>query len=190
MYVKKREVFRVMLHEITNVKRHTGHAEEHWLIEDTIVHADGSKTEMSFENSVVDGLRVVLGALMKGEAGYNNDFYFCIGHGSDLWDVNGVPPVDRTDSSLTNEYYRVLYDPSDIVYLDNLGQETESVSRVLKFTKTIPAGVADGAIREFCISGGNATAELNSGIMLNRKNHAVVNKGSSDSWTRTITVTL
>jgi hypothetical protein len=163
--------------------------QEHWKITDTLYRANGDVITSVMENTVVNGLSKFLGALFKGQAGINPSYYFTFGEGLPSWDSN-IPDVDLNSTKLTTEIYRKLIPVSDIHYLDEGDNITASITNKIRMSVRLGSGEGTGRIREFGIMAGNATSQINSGILINKKHHALVTKGESDILERSIIIVL
>lgn len=114
--------------------------------------------------------------------------YMAFGQGDVSWDTV-APTLDPTDTTLLSELGRVAISRSDMVYLDpSDDSESETPTRKVQIEVFIPAGVGTGDWREFCLYGGNASDTLDSGIMINWFNHAVINKTDDVAIQRTIKI--
>lgn len=126
-------------------------------------------------NDIVEGMVKLIAALMKQEAGLVGMLYHAQGTGEPTWDTAGIPTPGWSDVALTNEYFRKA--PDSIVFVDETGNPTATVTNRLLVQTTLDFGEANGDdglgrnIRCQGIFGGDATATLDSGYMLDEINH-------------------
>ncbi len=120
-------------------------------------------------NLVVQSCNFLLAALMKRETDISGISYWAIGTGNPDWD-NRIPSPGFTDTQLFNEVARVPLALSQIVYIDNENEVSESTTDRLEITATFNAdalGFEDAhPLREFGLFGGDASETLNSGFMI------------------------
>lgn len=126
-------------------------------------------------NDIVEGMVKLIAALMKGEIGIHGMMYHAQGEGEPGWDIGGAPVPAWSDTALSNEYFRSV--PDSIVFLDALDVPTATITNVLLVKTTLDFGDANGNdglgrdIRCQGVFGGDATAVLDSGMMLDEINH-------------------
>lgn len=135
--------------------------------------------EIHGHNLVVNSfLSLVLSLIKQGSNGSMNGVqYWAVGSGNSSWDSN-MPNPSLEETQLTNEIGRSLISSSDIVFLDEDYEETSSPTNILQISHTFGSSECNGTWREFGLFGGNATATANSGIMINKRHHAVITKTS------------
>lgn len=145
---------------------------------DTIYHTDGTieKRERSF-NIVVNDISRLISALIKHHNGHNEgNLYWALGTGQDTWDDTPYTPLD-TNTKLTNEVFRKAILPEQRTFVDENGEPTSEVTNRLQLNIVIESTEANGnSLREFGIFGGNASETKDSGIMINHKSHARIDK--------------
>ena len=142
------------------------------------------------QNLVVNSFLNLVMCLLKQHSGYSGIQYWAIGSGSASWDSN-MPNPNLTDVKLTAEIGRVAITPSEITFLDPTSlQGVTTPTNVIQITHTFGENDCNGTWREFGIFGGNATATSNSGLMINKRHHAVITKTSDMSVERVMRFTL
>lgn len=162
----------------------TGH------ITDKIYDKDGNLIKVvEGHNLVVNQFVKLVMALCKGEEGYNGIQYWAIGSGNEEWDTAPIEPAINA-SRLDNEIGRVAIDPSEIKFLSSDYTESEVPTNMLEIKHTFGVDDCNGEWREFGIFGGNATDEVNSGIMVNKRHHPVITKTTEMTIERTMRFTL
>lgn len=138
-------------------------------------------------NLVVTSFLNLITYMLKNSSGGIS--YWAVGSGASSWD-NNMPNPELSAIRLTNEIGRVAISSSDISFLNSSGNTTTSPTNVLQVTHTFGTSECNGTWREFGIFGGNATATANSGILMNKRHHAVLTKTSDMTVERVIKFTL
>lgn len=163
------------INEDVNIIKFTGE------VLDYAIHPDGTRELIRHDhNLIVNDCSVLIAILMKQEVGYVGLQYWAVGAGSDLWPNDPVTSPGASDAQLTNETYRKAIDPlNDIVYLDDSNVLSLTPTHKIQITVTFEEAEANGELREFGIFGGNASASLNSGVMINHKIHPLIYKTSA-----------
>jgi len=158
-------------------------------IEDKI-YKDGVLIETRVGHNLVvsQALKLIM-SLIKNQSGYSGITYWAVGQGSSSWD-SSTPGPTLNDVKLTSEIGRVAIPASEIKFLDGSGNETANPTNVIQITHTFGVNDCNGSWREFGIFGGNATTSADSGLMINKRNHAVINKTTDMSVERTMRFTL
>lgn len=163
-----------LVDEEVSEKRMTGE------VIDTLIYSDGRREQirpMDF-NLVVDSCSKLIACLIKGQSGYSGATYWAVGSGSGSWNDASPPSPSSADAQLLVETMRKQIQPANIVFLDASNVVTATPTNKIQITVTFLEAEANGALREFAIFGGNATATLNSGIIINRKIHPIIWKTS------------
>lgn len=155
---------------------------------DTITYTDGRKEVIEGHNLIVNDIGKLIACLFSRKSGYSGLTHWAIGSGAESWDNATVNPK-VTDTRLTSEFFRKAIQPTDIKFLDSSGEPTENITNVIAITVTFTTSEANGKWREFAIFGGNATSSLNTGIMINHKNHKILTKDDSMTVERQIRFT-
>ena len=144
---------------------------------DIITYADGTVevTDWSRNTIVNDVTKAIAYALaQKGGA-----TFWAVGKGLETWDNVNPPSPNATDNVLTSEIGRKAISASNIVFLNDSGSVSSTPTNVIQITVTFGANECNGSWREFAIVGGNATASANTGILINHKTHALIQKDSN-----------
>ncbi len=166
-------------HVNLNVKM-TGH------ITDRIFDKEGNLIDViEGHNLVVNRFLNLVNCLLKGEAGYSGISYWAIGSGADTWDTV-TPDPTLNETKLTNEIGRVRILPSEIKFLNDSFEESQSPTHILQIKHLFGVNDCNGKWREFAIFGGDATITLNSGVMINKRHHGVITKTTEMSIERTM----
>lgn len=142
---------------------------------DIITYPDGTQEIIKSHNVVVNDISKLLAAFIKHEQGYTDgNLYWAVGTGASNWDNNPYTPVD-TNTKLVNEVFRK---PITVRNFTNAnGDVVNYVTPYLELSVVIESDEANGfSLREFGIFGGNATSAKDSGLMINHKAHARIDK--------------
>lgn len=143
-------------------------------------------------NLVVQSCNLLLAALMKREASFSGILYWAIGVGDPEWDSRIPSPV-FTDTQLRNEVTRVPLHMSQIVYLDDDLETTETITNRLEITVSLEANALgfEGTqpLREFGLFGGDADVEANSGFMIDYVIHPRYDLAPGSTLTRRLHLT-
>lgn len=145
--------------------------------------------EIVGHNLVVNSFLNLVMCLLKQQNGYSGVQYWAVGSGADDWDKE-IPTPDINASRLTNEIGRVAITADEVKFLDADYNVSSVPTNILQITHTFRDGECNGVWREFGIFGGNATATANSGIMINKRHHAVITKTSDMTVERIMRFTL
>ena len=138
-------------------------------------------------NLIVNDVLILIMRLLKGEL--TGLQYWAVGSGAPSWDTN-IPTPELTATRLTAEIGRVPISADELAFLDQDYRVVSTPTNILQISHTFGADDCNGVWREFGILGGNATETANSGIMINKRTHAVINKTSEMTVERTIRFTL
>lgn len=164
------------------------------------VHMTGQITDRIFKNGefveeivghnlVINSFLNLVMCLLKHQNGYSGIQYWAVGTGAESWDATMTSPsIDAT--RLTSELGRVAILPSEITFLDGAYNEVSTPTNIIQIKHTFGVNDCNGVWREFGIFGGNATADANSGIMINKRHHAVITKTEEMTIERTMRFTL
>lgn len=161
----------------------------HWQIEDTIVYPNGEKEVRNYENLVVNDCSVLIACLMSNQPTCRGIRYWAVGKGESNWSNENSPIPQLTNSTLVNETFRKEILPGDITFIDGEGNPTTNFTNSLQITVEFTEEEANGELREFALFGGTASANSNSGIMLNHKIHPLICKTSGMRLKRIIRIT-
>lgn len=143
--------------------------------------------ERVYQNTVVDNCSVLIAGLMKGAL--SGVQYFAVGAGSSSWNNASLPSPSTSDTKLLAETYRKAINSADVIYIDDDNEPSANPTNRIQITVTFDESEANGELRELAIFGGNATATKDSGLMLNRKIHALIYKTSGMKLERIIRFT-
>lgn len=161
--------------------------------QDILLNANGDviwKTPWQ-SNLIVDGLRTVLAALIKGEG--NPLKYWAVGTGQETWD--NQPPGGSLDAErrqrtqLYCETKRKEIPREQITFIGGTSssQSNQLQIRVDFLAEDIPA-ISDRRLREFgLISGG--TADPNTGVLINHRIHPRLDLQEGFTLQRTLRLT-
>ena len=164
------------------------------------VHMTGQITDRIFKNGefveeivghnlVINSFLNLVMCLLKHQNGYTGIQYWAVGTGAESWDST-MPSPSIEATRLTSELGRVAILPSEITFLDGAYNEVSTPTNIIQIKHTFGVNDCNGVWREFGIFGGNATADANSGIMINKRHHAVITKTEEMTIERTMRFTL
>lgn len=145
--------------------------------------------EVVGENLVVNSFLNLVMCLLKQQSGYSGIQYWAVGSGASSWD-SSMPTPELSATRLTAEIGRVAISKDAIKFLDTDFNEVTTPTNIIQITHTFGENECNGVWREFGIFGGNATASANSGIMINKRHHAVITKTSELTVERIMRFTL
>lgn len=184
----------------------------HWItgeVQDTVIDRDGNRTILPVSyNLVVDSCSNLIASLFKNSAitedvKYDGERIFTSA-GIRYWGIGGIPAGESgidpaefvdpagSDNKLKHEFYRALILPENIKFVDKDGKEVgeDAVTNRIKVTIIVPWEDGNGTWYEFGLFGGNsAKPELDTGIMINRKNHDPIVKNVNLQIQRTVIFT-
>lgn len=145
--------------------------------------------EIVGHNLVVNSFLNLVMCLLKQQSGYTGIQYWAVGSGASSWDSN-MPTPELTATRLTAEIGRVPITADELAFLDQDYRVVSTPTNILQISHTFGADDCNGVWREFGIFGGNATAVLNSGIMINKRHHSVITKTEEMTIERIMRFTL
>ncbi len=137
-------------------------------------------------NVIVNGLRSLLAALVKGDPQGDPLGYWAVGSGSSSWDSPGAPPPDnvrQTYAQLAAEVGRKPLPSGSITFLG--GGFTNRLEIISSFTT---ADVPAGPLREFGLFAGGTMA-ANSGVLINHRVHPRIDMQPGFTLERTLHLT-
>lgn len=140
-------------------------------------------------NLVVNSFLSLVMCLLKQQNGYSGIQYWAVGSGAAAWDSE-LPTPDVNATRLTKEIGRVPIAAGEILFLDREFNETSTPTNILQIKHLFTEDDCNGPWREFGIFGGNATLSANSGIMVNKRHHAVLTKTEEMTVERVLRFTL
>ena len=156
---------------------------------DRIHYADGHIEERVGHNLVVNNFLNLVMSLLKQQSGYKGIQYWAVGSGAPSWD-GSMPNPDINSTKLTAELGRVAIGAGEIKFLNSDYNEVSTPTNILQISHTFGPSDCNGVWREFGIFGGNATTAKDSGIMINKRHHAVITKTGEMTIERIMRFTL
>ena len=145
--------------------------------------------EIIGHNLVVNSFLNLVMCLLKQHNGYTGIQYWAVGSGATSWDSN-MPSPELTATKLTAELGRVPISADEIKFLDTDYNEVSTPTNIIQISHTFGASDCNGVWREFGVFGGNATSIADSGIMLNKRHHAIITKTEEMTIERILRFTL
>lgn len=140
-------------------------------------------------NLVVNSFLNLVMCLLKQQNGYSGLQYWAVGSGSASWDSQ-LPTPEIGATRLTAEIGRVPLSLSDFAFLNDDYEVVNFPTNILQISHIFTENDCNGVWREFGIFGGNATTTFNSGIMINKRHHAVLTKTTEMQVERIMRFTL
>lgn len=156
---------------------------------DRIHYADGRVEERVGHNLVVNNFLNLVMSLLKQQSGYKGIQYWAVGSGASSWN-GSMPNPDINSTKLTAELGRVAIGAGEIKFLNSDYNEVSTPTNILQISHTFGPSDCNGVWREFGIFGGNATTAKDSGIMINKRHHAVITKTEEMTIERLMRFTL
>lgn len=156
---------------------------------DTIHYKDGRVEKRVGHNLVVNNFLKLVMSLLKGETGYKGIQYWAVGSGASSWD-NSMPSPSIDSTKLTAELGRVTITAGEIKFLTPEYEVSSVPTNIIQITHTFGPSDCNGVWREFGIFGGNATATKDSGLMINKRHHAIITKTEEMTIERVMRFTL
>jgi hypothetical protein len=140
-------------------------------------------------NLIVDSLRSLLAALVKGDPQGAPVRFWAVGSGDPAWDAGALPSeaARRTRTTLFAETARKAVPPGQITFVG--GPLTNQLEITMQFTTAdIPGGPATWSLREFGLfAAGSAAA--GSGLLLNHRIHPRIDMQAGFTLERTLRLT-
>lgn len=140
-------------------------------------------------NLVVNSFLNLVMNMLKGDTEYGGAQYWAVGSGDSSWDAS-LPSPDINATRLTAELGRAKLSPEDFVFLDSNYEVSATPTNILQISHVFETDECNGVWREFGIFGGNANENANSGIMINKRHHAVLTKTEEMTIERIMRFTL
>jgi hypothetical protein len=140
-------------------------------------------------NLIVDGLRKLLAALVKGDNQGAPIAWWAVGTGDDAWDQGSVPAdaTRRTFAKLVKETARKPVAQQQIKFFGGTFTNQLEVSQDF-VAADIPGGPLTWRLREFGLfAGGSAAAD--SGVLINHRIHPRIDLQSGFTLKRTLRLT-
>lgn len=157
---------------------------------DIIRYSDGRVEETDWShNLIVNSALNILTALLGNTNGYKGIQYWAVGSGLASWDTT-MPNPNSNAVALTSEIGRKVINSSNIRFLTETGEPSNTPTNKIEVSCFFEANDCIGVWREFGLFGGNATSAPNSGILIDKKHHQIINKTNDMTVERTIVFTL
>jgi hypothetical protein len=137
-------------------------------------------------NVLVDGLRSLLAALLKGDPQGAGLGFWAVGAGTAAWDAPTGVPVDSVRRAWTGLAAEVARKPLTAGAMTFVGGTLTNVIEVT--THLTAADVPAGPLREFGLFAGG-TAALGSGVLVNHRVHPRIDVAAGFSLDRTVRLT-
>lgn len=151
----------------------------------TIQAHEAGKLVYSWEqdNVIVNTASVLIARLLKdcSEPGAGIS-YLAVGTGASGWDIQDPPAPTINQITLEDELARKAIGPADTNFVDpNTGDPlgNDTPTNIVDYAVTFSESEAVGAIVELGLVGGDATAALGSGTLVNYRTFPVINKTNS-----------
>ncbi len=141
-------------------------------------------------NVKMDKVAELMAALMANEAVLISGgiLQHAQGRGDGLWNEPTIPAVTTSDLTLVDEAGRKV--PSSIVFLDLTDTPVAVVTSKIRISTTLlTTDLVGVTIREQALFGGDATATIDSGFIINVIRHAPIFKSGAAQLTRNIKLT-
>lgn len=152
-----------------------------------IVKVDGKVVDTIVGHNVVVNSSLNLIAGLVGNL-IDNNLYWAIGSGNESWDDTPVDP-QKTEVRLTNEIGRKRLTDANIEFYDGVNRPSNTPTNRLHISTLFEEDECNGEWREFGIFGGDATAVVGSGILIDKKHHGVVTKDANTTIERHLIIT-
>lgn len=134
-------------------------------------------------NIIVNIASVLIARLLKDSAEPAGGItYLAVGSGNPSWDPFDPPAPTTSQILLENEYYRKAIDMSTFVNPET-GEPTTTKTNIVDYVVTFGEAEAVGPMIELSLFGGDATAERNTGTMINWRTIPVINKTATMTLT-------
>ena len=139
---------------------------------DTLVY------EYTRPNVVVKSASVLIARLLKDSKEPSRGIgFFAVGTGGSGWDLQDPPAPTINQTRLESELARKAIGATNTAFVDpETGDYTTTPTNVVDFSASFSNSEAVGPLTEMALFGGDATASLNSGTMLNYRTFPVLNK--------------
>jgi hypothetical protein len=135
-------------------------------------------------NIIVNTASILIARLLKDSsepaAGIT---YLAVGSGNPSWTITDPPAPTTSQILLENEYYRKAIQLSTFVHPET-GEPTTTDTNIVDYVTTFGEAEAVGPMLELALFGGDATAERNTGTMINWRTIPIISK------TATMTLTI
>jgi hypothetical protein len=140
--------------------------------------------EYNKSNIIVNTASILIARLLKDSAEPNNGIsYLAVGTGNPSWSLLDPPAPTTSQTRLENEFFRKAIDLTTFVD-PSTGEPTDTQTNIVDYSVSFGEAEAVGPVMELSLFGGDATAEFNSGTMVNWRTFPVISK------TNTMTLTV
>jgi hypothetical protein len=134
-------------------------------------------------NVIVNTASILIARLLKDNSEPTNGISsLAIGSGNAGWDLFDPPAPTTSQTVLENEFYRKEIDLTTFVHPET-GEPTTVPTNIVDYSVTFGESEAVGPIVEMGLFGGEATAQINTGTMINWRTFPVINKTSTMTLT-------
>jgi hypothetical protein len=142
-------------------------------------------------NAITYGAWTVVTALLRNDPNLRGLLFCAVGSGDVAWDR--APPSSGASAGRTRlraEVDRRALAESDFVYLDPRGNAARGPTDRLEVTARFAWPQGSKVLREFGLFGGDATATVNTGYLMNYVMHPVISLAAGQTLTRRVRFTL
>lgn len=139
-------------------------------------------------NTIVNTAWPLVAGLLKNDPDMSGILYWAVGAGDPAWDQNPITANPAADG-LHTELSRQVIDAAQIAYLNPDGTPSEIPTNSIE-ASAVFNWEADQTLREFGLFGGNASAEINSGYMINYVVHPRLDLAAGSNLFRRVRFTL
>lgn len=150
-----------------------------------LVHETAPKT-----NTKMDAVAILIAALFANDGSLTGGILqHAQGRGDGSWNEPTIPAVTTSDTTLLDEAGRKS--PTSIVFLDAFDVPTVTRTNVIRISTTyLTTDLAGQTLREQGLFGGDATATIDTGIIINVIRHAPIYKSGAAQLIRNIKLTI
>lgn len=157
---------------------------------DKITYSDGRVVETEWShNLIVSSALSLITSLLANQSDTKGIQYWAVGSGLQSWD-NAMPNPNSSAKTLTTELGRKKLDETNIRFIDSEGNTSDEPTNKIEVSCFFEENDCNGTWREFGIFGGNATADANTGTLIDKKHHQLITKTNEMTIERTIVFTL
>ena len=134
-------------------------------------------------NVIVNTASILIARLLKDNGEPTSGIsHLSIGSGNAGWDLFDPPAPTTSQTVLENEFFRKEIDLTTFVHPDT-GEPTTVPTNIVDYSVTFGESEAVGPIVEMGLFGGEASAQINTGTMINWRTFPVINKTSTMTLT-------
>lgn len=139
-------------------------------------------------NTIVRSAWPLLAGLLRGEPGLGGIRFWAVGTGNPAWDENPVSASPEI-AQLHAEVAREKVTADNVIYLDDKGEPSRRPTARLEISLTF-SWPAARTLREFALVGGDASAQPNTGSLVNYVIHRRLGLRAGAKLTRKLRLTL